>query len=154
MLIGQLARQAGCEVETIRYYEHEGLLSAPERTAAGYRSYRSEHLGELNFILHCRSLDMSLAEVRILAGFRSDPQQDCAGINDLIDRHLETVHQQVESLQLLEQQLLALRERCPASRDAAHCGILRTLVDAAQGEACACHTPFGDGTRHGHTEST
>jgi Cd(II)/Pb(II)-responsive transcriptional regulator len=153
MLIGQLARLAGCEVETIRYYEREGLLSAPERTAAGYRSYRSEHLGELNFILHCRSLDISLAEVRTLAEFRADPQRDCAGINTLIDRHLDTVHQQLESLQLLEQQLLALRERCPASRDAGHCGILRSLVDAAQGEACACHTPFPGTTRTGQSES-
>lgn len=139
MQIGELAKMAGCEVETIRYYEKEKLLSAPERSAAGYRLYRGEHLGELNFILHCRSLGISLAEIRQLAAFRADPSLACAEINQLIDLHIDNVHQQIESLSLLQQQLLALRQRCLHASDAAHCGILQTLVQAAEGEHCACH---------------
>ncbi|BEV73688.1 Cd(II)/Pb(II)-responsive transcriptional regulator [Paludibacterium sp. B53371] len=139
MLIGELAKLAGCEVETIRFYEKEKLLSAPERSASGYRHYRSDHLGELNFILHCRSLGISLAEIRQLANFRADPSLACEEINQLIDQHIKSVHQQLESLRLLEQQLLTLRQRCQHSSDAAHCGILQTLVQAAEGEPCACH---------------
>lgn len=141
MLIGELARLAGCEVETIRYYEREKLLSAPARSAAGYRHYQSEHVGELNFILHCRSLGISLAEIRQLASFRADQSLACEEINQLIDRHIGNVHQQLESLHLLEQQLLTLRQRCQHGSDAAHCGILQTLVQAAEGEPCVCHSP-------------
>lgn len=139
MLIGELARQAGCEVETIRYYEREKLLSAPERSPAGYRQYSHEHLGELNFILHCRSLGISLAEIRLLAEFRADPSLACQEINHLIDRHIGSVHQQLEALRQLEVQLQALRKRCAHGSDAAHCGILQTLVGAAEGAACPCH---------------
>jgi Cd(II)/Pb(II)-responsive transcriptional regulator len=139
MQIGELAKLAGCEVETIRYYEREKLLSAPTRSPSGYRQYRSEHLGELNFILHCRSLGISLAEIRLLAEFRADPSLACEEINHLIDRHIGSVHQQLESLHLLEQQLQALRERCRNGSDAAHCGILQTLVQAAEGAPCPCH---------------
>lgn len=139
MRIGELAKLTGCEVETIRYYEKETLLSAPERGTSGYRHYRSEHVGELNFILHCRSLGISLAEIRQLAQFRADPSLACVEINQLIDLHIKHVHQQVESLRLLEQQLQTLRQRCQHASDAAHCGILQTLVQAAEGEGCACH---------------
>lgn len=141
MLIGELAKLTGCEVETIRYYEREKLLSAPQRSAAGYRHYQSTHLGELNFILHCRSLGISLAEIRLLANFKADPSLACAEINQLIDRHISSVHQQLESLRLLEHQLQSLRQRCQQGSDAAHCGILQTLVQAGEGEPCICHTP-------------
>jgi Cd(II)/Pb(II)-responsive transcriptional regulator len=141
MLIGELAKIAGCEVETIRYYEREHLLSAPQRSASGYRHYQAVHVGELNFILHCRSLGISLAEIRQLANFRADPSLACADINQLIDRHIGTVSQQLESLHLLEQQLLNLRQRCQQVSDAAHCGILQTLVQAADGAPCICHHP-------------
>ncbi|POA98551.1 Cd(II)/Pb(II)-responsive transcriptional regulator [Chromobacterium sinusclupearum] len=150
MLIGELAKKTGCEVETIRYYEREGLLSAPQRSASGYRHYNAEQLGELNFILHCRSLGMSLADIRNLAAFKADHEHDCEDINLLIDQQIAKVHQQVEALRLLEQQLLALRDKCHDSHAAADCGILQTLVEAAEGEPCVCHTPFGQ-DNHGHS---
>lgn len=161
MRIGELARQAGTEVETIRYYEKEGLLSAPARNASGYRMYQSQHLSELNFILHCRSLDMSLAEIRQLANYRDNPALGCAETNAMIDQHIHNVHQQLDKLHRLEQQLIMLRERCtdeyPANK---HCGILQTLltaaeqapspckcrgvlntlIAAAEGESCPCHS--------------
>jgi Cd(II)/Pb(II)-responsive transcriptional regulator len=150
MQIGELAKLAGCEVETIRYYEREKLLAAPARTASGYRQYSGEQLGELNFILHCRSLGISLAEIRQLAEFRADPSLACEDINQLIDRHIGSVHQQLESLRLLEHQLQALRERCQHGSDAAHCGILQSLVQASEGAPCPCHP---DHAQHGDTKN-
>jgi Cd(II)/Pb(II)-responsive transcriptional regulator len=141
MRIGDLAKRTGCTVETIRYYEQENVLSAPKRSSSGYRQYHDEHLAELNFILHCRSLGMSLAEIRLLLGFRADQSLACDEINQLIDRHIGRVHQQLASLQQLEQQLQTLRQRCHEGSDAAHCGILQTLVSVAGDEACACHAP-------------
>src|SRR5687768_12664482 len=58
MRIGELARQAGVDVQTVRYYEREGLLEAPARTGSGYRTYGPQHLERLNFVRHCRSLDL------------------------------------------------------------------------------------------------
>ena len=66
MRIGEIAAQAGCDVQTVRYYEREGLLNAPEREPSGYRCYAQVHLDALRFIRHCRSLDVSLPEVRRL----------------------------------------------------------------------------------------
>ncbi|GGY03223.1 Cd(II)/Pb(II)-responsive transcriptional regulator [Paludibacterium paludis] len=139
MLIGELAKETGCDTETIRFYEKEGLIDAPGRSASGYRRYRPEHAGQLNFVLHCRSLGISLAEIRTLSAFRRDPTLACEDINNLIDGHIAQVHQQIETLKRLEHQLQALRQRCAEASDAGHCGILQTLVQAAQGEGCVCH---------------
>lgn len=139
MRIGELARQTGVDVQTIRYYEREGLIAAPNRTESGYRQYRHEHLDTLNFIRHCRSLDMTLAEVRTLLGFRDRPEQGCSDIDRLLARHLAQVHQRITQMQQLEQQLRALQQRCGEQRSVAECGILQSLNAAAEGTGCACH---------------
>jgi len=143
MNIGELAKQAGCPVETVRYYEREGLLAEPERSPSGYRRYRAEHLEELHFIRHCRSLDMSLAEIRCLLDFRHHPERRCGEIDALLDRHIAQLHERLAQLQRLEVQLSALRERCGLDRPAAECGILQSLNAAAEGQACACHPKGG-----------
>lgn len=142
MQIGELARQTGCEVETIRYYEREGLLPAPARSASGYRRYEPQHVEQLNFIRHCRSLGMSLADIRQLADYHQHPAPEpCDRVNALIDDQIRRVHSQIETLQQLEQQLLALRGRCASPHTLVDCGILKTLEDASSGEPCACHPP-------------
>lgn len=139
MRIGELAGTAGVEVETIRYYEREGLLPAPERNLSGYRQYRAEHLEELHFIRHCRSLDMSLAEIRELLEFRHHPERACEDINQMLERHIAQVHERIALMQRLETQLTALLRRCGEQSTAAKCGILQSLNAAAEGEDCACH---------------
>lgn len=139
MRIGELAARTGVEVETIRYYEREGLLAEPARSPAGYRQYRQEHLEALVFIRHCRSLDMSLAEVKTLLDFRHHPERACGEINGLLERHIALVHERIAQMQQLERQLTALLDRCGELRTAAECGILRSLNAAAEGEACPCH---------------
>lgn len=139
MKIGDLARRAACDVETVRFYEREGLLDAPPRDANGYRHYADTHLTQLNFIRHCRSLDIGLAEVRVLRGFQADPGLACDAVNELIDTQIARIHRQVESLRLLERQLHALRDTCRAKNTARQCGILRNLEQAAEGEGCSCH---------------
>lgn len=139
MRIGELAKRGDCDVETVRFYEREGLLDAPAREANGYRRYSDAHLVQLNFVRHCRSLGIGLPEVRVLRRFQAEPELACDGINDLIDRQIARIHQQVESLLLLEQQLHALRGTCHANRKAGECGIMRNLAQAAEGEGCLCH---------------
>ena len=139
MRIGALAKQSDCDVETVRFYEREGLLDLPVREANGYRCYSEAHVVQLSFIRHCRSLGIGLPEVRALRHFQSHPESACEEINQLIDRQISRIHQQIEALRQLEQQLHALRDTCHANQQASECGIMRTLTQAAEGEGCSCH---------------
>lgn len=139
MKIGELASAAGCDVQTVRFYEREGLLEEPVRTASGYRSYDHRHLTRLNFIRHCRSLDIPLPEVRQLLAFAAAPTQSCGQVNELLDGHIALVKSRIQALKALETQLVALRRTCDG--DASHpCVILESFMTAAEQHACACHT--------------
>ena len=155
MQIKQLAAATGVDVETIRFYEKQGLLPAPARLDNGYRNYEVAHLERLSFIRHCRALDMPLAEVQRLLSFVDDPARHCADVNELVDAQLGRVRARLASMLALEKQLVQLRARCGVPNaqgsdgtgsvggtdlaGSAACGILAELVSAAHGEACACH---------------
>jgi len=139
MRIGELARGTGVDVQTIRYYERKGLLAAPARESSGYRSYRTEHLEQLKFIRHCRSLDMPLNDIRLVLGLFRDPAASCESVDTLIDAHLQRIRVQRTALDQLERQLVQLRARCQRGHHVADCGILRELMHAAYGEPYAFH---------------
>jgi len=127
MKIGELARAARAQVETIRYYEREGLLPPAPRSDGNYRIYGPVHVERLAFIRHCRSLDMTLGEIRVLLRFKDAPQAECGEVNALLDEHIGHVAKRIRELRQLERQLKALRGQCRTPRDAAHCGILNEL---------------------------
>lgn len=129
MKIGQLAKRADCAVETIRYWEKEGLLPPPYRSSSNYRIYNESHLRRLLFIRNCRSLDMSLAEVRRLLDLGDQPTESCNEINDLVDEHIEHVVKRIRALQSLETELRTLRHRCNNDSDIEHCEILKGLAE-------------------------
>lgn len=139
MKIGELATQAVCDVQTIRYYEREGLLEAPERESSGYRRYAGEHLARLRFIRHCRSLDIPLSEVRQLIEYADAPRQSCADVNALLDEHIEHVHRRLIALKALERQLVALRQECKGANATRSCAILDSFISASGKHSCACH---------------
>jgi len=138
MKIGELAQRAGCDVQTIRFYEREALLEAPEREDSGYRRYAERHLERLQFIRHCRSLDIPLPEIRQFLEFAAAPEDSCAQVDALLDEHIAQVQRRLKGLKALEKQLLSLRARCDG--DASHsCAILDSFMcaSAAHGEHCA-----------------
>ena len=130
MTIGELARRTECGIETVRYYEHQGLLPKPGRTSGNFRRYGQEYVELLSFIRHCRSLDMALNEIRILLRFRSAPDKNCGEVNALLDTHIGHVEERIAELQSLESQLKALRNKCSSWTSAQHCGILQGLDGA------------------------
>ncbi|MFG6464044.1 Cd(II)/Pb(II)-responsive transcriptional regulator [Roseateles sp. DXS20W] len=132
MKIGDLSAASATPIETIRFYEREGLLPAPGRTQGNFRVYEAPHLERLQFIRYCRSLDMSLDEVRALLRFKDAPGEDCGDVNALLDEHIGHVSKRIKELRLLEKQLKELRQRCSDVRKADQCGILAGLEEASQ----------------------
>src|SRR3970040_207100 len=108
MRIGELARRADCPVETVRYYEKAGLLAAPRRSGANSRAYGAPHLERLAFIRRCRSLDMSLPEIRALLEAIERPGADCAPVDALLDEHIGHVAARIADLSALQEELDAI----------------------------------------------
>jgi Cd(II)/Pb(II)-responsive transcriptional regulator len=127
MKIGELARRTGCPVETIRYYEREGLLPEPARSGGNYRLYGPAHLERLTFIRNCRALEMSLGEIGQLLGIKDQGGQDCGEVNALLEEHIGHVGERIATLQLLQGQLVALREQCRQILAVPDCAILKGL---------------------------
>ncbi|MDO5652581.1 MAG: Cd(II)/Pb(II)-responsive transcriptional regulator [Brachymonas sp.] len=141
--IRELGAAVGVEVETIRYYEKTGLLQEPARSDNGYRAYGQVHIERLAFIRHCRSLDISLADIQQLLQLMNTPQADGSGVDAVVQQQIARVRTRLASLKALEKQLLSLQSRCAAQHHGEHlaseCPVLHELVVAARGEACACH---------------
>ncbi len=132
--IGDLARRTRCPAESIRFYEREGLLPEPARTAGNYRLYGHPHVERLSFIRNCRSLDMTLDEIRQLLRVRDDPKESCGAAHGLLDEHIAHVAARITELQRLKRELRALRQRCGPARADSGCAILTELGhDAAHG---------------------
>jgi len=144
MRIGKLARHAGCKIETIRYYEQAGLLPKPVRTAGNYRLYGRGHAERLRFIRHCRSLDMTLEEIRTLLKFHDAPDVECGEVNALLDEHITHVVNRIGELKVLERQLRRLRKLCASVRSTKDCGILHRLSSTGVASTAS--------ERHGHVQ--
>jgi Cd(II)/Pb(II)-responsive transcriptional regulator len=127
MNIGDLARQSGVSVETIRYYEREALLPPPQRTLSNYRVYSDAHADRLRFVVNCRALDMTLEEIRSLLKFHDRPSENCRDVNRLLDQHIGHVAERVAELQRLGRQLRKLRRACLQEKHTGDCGILLSL---------------------------
>ena len=124
MRIGELGQKTGVDVETIRYYEKVGILPEPARTEGNYRHYNEQHVDRLSFVRHCRALDMTLDEIRVLLQFRDTPESNCGEVNQLLDEHIGHVTTRIAALTGLEKELRKLRRQCRKAQKAKDCGIL------------------------------
>lgn len=132
MKIGELARAINTQVATIRYYERQGLLPETARTEGNYRIYGEAHAQRLSFIRHCRGLDMTLDEIRVLLRFKDAPAENCGEVNALLDEHIGHVAQRIRDLQQLAKQLKSLRQLCQQTQETVRCGILNELSKNAR----------------------
>ena len=141
MRIGDAARASGVSAANIRYYEREGLLPDPVRGDNDYRLYAPADVHRLRFIRQCRAMDMSLDEVRTLLDLDLNDKADCATARAALDTHLGHVRQRLAELRTLEQDLLALRNRCDGSDD--HCHIIEALHQRADQPVAPAETHAG-----------
>ena len=128
MKIGELSRATGTNIETIRYYERIGLLPAPDRTAANYRSYGSAHRSRLSFVRHSRELGFTIEEIRSLLDLSDDPARDCGEADRIATRHLEQVEEKIAQLRLLRDELTRIVGRCRGGL-AGDCRVIEALAD-------------------------
>ena len=104
MKIGALAKALGCTVETIRYYEQQGLIPPPKRTSGNFRQYNEEHLQRLSFICNCRNLDISLSEIKTLLNLENASIHELAHLRmKLIELREKTVSNDEDPMKLLLQ---------------------------------------------------
>ena len=134
MKIGELARATGTHIETIRYYERIGLLPAPDRTAANYRSYGDAHRARLRFVRHSRELGFTIDEIRSLLDLSDHPERDCADADRIASAHLEQVEAKIAQLSALRDELTRIVGRCRGGL-AGDCRVIEALGDHGQCEA-------------------
>lgn len=127
MQIGQLARRAGVPIDTVRYYERQGILPAPDRQASGYRSYAEEDVSRLQFVRRAKGLGFSLAEVRELLALSARPADDMAGLKAAASSKLADVEHKIAELERVRDGLESLTKACPGHGAVARCPILAAL---------------------------
>ena len=128
MKIGELAKRAGVSVDTLRFWEKEGLISA-ERGTNGYRYYGDDSLITLQFILSMKSLGFSLGAIAELLAVRVEKDSHtCAEVKSLAEAHLADVEQRLAQLTLIRRALGSMINACCGGNEAAsHCSILEAL---------------------------
>ena len=131
--IGRLAHDTGLSVDTIRFYEREGLLREPPRSEGGFRLYAARDEGHLRFIRRAQELGFSLGEVRELLSIQDERGRACTRVRGLIGQKLKSVRGKMESLKALEATLEAALDRCEsaAARDA--CPVLEKFAGNKDG---------------------
>jgi Cu(I)-responsive transcriptional regulator len=133
--IGNLANATDTKVETIRYYERIGLLSAPARTSGNYRAYNPEHLNRLSFIRRARDLGFSLAQVRELLSLSDQRDRSCKAVDAIAREHLAEVDSKIADLSALRRELDNVISQC-SHGTVADCRI----IDALSPDMMVIHT--------------
>lgn len=133
--IGQAAREAGCKVQTLRYYEDLGLLPKPLRTRGNQRVYGEPHLKRLAFIRHARELGFPLEAIRELLSLEERPEQSCAEADAIAGAHLAEVERKIKALTALRGELKRMVQSCRRGR-IAECRVIEILADHSHAQ-CA-----------------
>jgi MerR family transcriptional regulator, mercuric resistance operon regulatory protein len=110
--IGELSKQSGVNIETIRYYERIKMLPAPPRTASGRRLYRPAERRTLAFIRRSRDLGFTLEEIRALLALGGPERASCADVHKIANAHLTNVRSKLSDLAKLEAILAETVARC------------------------------------------
>ena len=128
LTIGKIARIAQVSVDTVRFYEKEGLLSPARKSGAGYRLYNEEAVRRLNFIRHAQHCGLALAEIRELLELRSRDNTCCTDVRGLAIRKKLQLENKIRSLRAMSRALSRLIDVCTdGSRPLDECPILAEL---------------------------
>jgi len=124
---GELAKQTGVNIETLRFYEREGLLPQPPRRASGYREYPPESVQRIRFIHRSKELGFTLREIKGLLELRVDPETTCAQVRKHAAEKISGIKQKITDLKAIERALKTLMDTCSVSGSIDGCPILKHL---------------------------
>lgn len=127
--IGEVARLTGLKIPTIRFYEQEGLLPAPERTPSGRRVYDAQDVSRLAFIRHARALGFELDDIRSLLDLSDRPHMPCGKVDEIARTHLAIVDERIAQLTQLKDELYRIVRSCRGGKSVSDCRIIGALGD-------------------------
>jgi MerR family copper efflux transcriptional regulator len=132
LTIGRLAQEGGVNLETIRYYERQGLLPKPPRTTGGYRIFPKETARRLRFIKRAQELGFSLNEIRELLELRIKPGAKRVDMRARAEAKMRDIDHKIRTLQAMKKPLRQLTERCDGCGPLAECPILESLDEETE----------------------
>lgn len=130
--IGQVARLAGVGIETVRFYEREGLVTQPERRPSGYRQYSDDVVSRLGFIAAAKELGFSLKEIKELLDLRVGPDATCSDVRERAKAKIADVEGKIRTLQRMKASLVKLTKACRGRGPVSECPILDALGQEKQ----------------------
>ncbi len=127
LTIGKVAKQAGVGVETIRFYERQGLLEEPPRNDSGYRQYASEAIQKLRFIIKAKRLGFSLQEIGELFTLRQKQDATCGDVRTQAEEKIKNIEEKIRDLSRMKEALVELTCQCSDNGPVNECPILTAL---------------------------
>lgn len=126
LLISEVARRAGVVVDTVRFYEREGLISSPPRTRTKYRKYPASVVARIRFIRRAKDLGFTLEEIRELLALR-DREHGCADVRERAEKKVAAIGERIAALQRMQAGLADLARSCADEPSDERCPILHAL---------------------------
>ncbi len=127
LTVGQLSKKAQVNIETVRYYERQGLIPKPPRRASGYRQYPLETVERIQFIRRAKELGFSLKEINELLALRLDENTSCSEVKRRAEDKISDIAEKIKSLQKMKKALVKLTMECTGKGPISECPILEAL---------------------------
>ena len=132
LTIGRAAKLAGVGIETIRFYEREGIIAKPLRGESGYREFSPDIVTELRFIRRAQELGFTLKEISELLAIRVNPKQNCSPVKTKAEAKISEIRHKIRDLKRIEKVLQEVTRACDASKPIKECPILDCFGDHSQ----------------------
>jgi MerR family copper efflux transcriptional regulator len=147
LTIGKAAREAGVNIETVRFYERRGLIERPPK-GEGYRAYTPEQVARIRFIKEAQQIGFSLSEIGDLLALRADPAADCSEVRRQAVAKLDQVQRKIEQLREVGAALETLIAACPGQGALRACSIMDALAQRSSKPATKARRPQSRSRQH------
>lgn len=131
MRIGEVAEQAGVNVDTLRYYERRGLLREPERQRSGYRTYSEDAVRVVRFIKRAQELGFTLVEVEVLLHLAAGGPETCREVRALATQRIDDFDGRIATLRAMRRSVLTLVKTCDRRGSKRECPLLESIEETA-----------------------
>lgn len=129
LTIGRMAARAGVKIDTLLYYERQGVIAPPERNDSNYRVYTQDAVLRVRFVKRAQELGFSLTEIKELLDLRVNEKASCGDVRDQALAKVADLDQKIGSLQAMRRVLSNLADECSGDGPVSECPILDALND-------------------------